>query len=76
MSERSEAAGRRGLDTPAAYCHPVDQLAHWQAETFARQVLGRAAGEAPRPRRLTDFQEGIVEARRRLAAQGLPPGRL
>ena len=42
LSERSEAAR---LDTPAAYRHPVDQLAHWQAETFARQLLSHPDAE-------------------------------
>jgi phospholipase C len=60
----------------AAYRHLIDRAAQWQSEVFTRHVLRQATGQAPAPRRLTDFQEGLLEAQRQLAAQGLPPGRL
>jgi hypothetical protein len=53
-----------------AYCHLIERAAYWQSEAVTQELLGLASREAPHSPPLTEFQEGVLEARRQFAAQG------
>jgi phospholipase C len=68
------------LDTPreptpvAAYQHLIERVAQWRAEGFKQRTMRQSRGRAPVQREVTEFQEGIEEARKRLRKEGLPEG--
>jgi phospholipase C len=58
----------------SAYQHLIDQVAFWRSEVFKTRLLMMTRREAPKSPKLTEFQEGILEAQRELRRQGLPEG--
>jgi len=57
-----------------AYQHLIDRVAQWRTDGFKKRTMRQARGRAPEKREVTEFQEGIEEARKRLRKEGLPEG--
>jgi phospholipase C len=57
----------------ADHSHLGAQMARWRAE-WAAARFGDSQSKARRPQRLTELQDGIVRAARRLREAGLPDG--
>jgi hypothetical protein len=55
-----------------AYRYLIEPATHWQSEDVTQEWLGLASREVPYLPPLTEFQEGVLEARQPLAAQGQP----
>lgn len=59
----------------SAYRRVVERVAQAKSEAFQSMFLQQSWGRALQPRKLTELQKGIVAAKRRLSALGLPEGR-
>ncbi|HEX8474643.1 MAG TPA: alkaline phosphatase family protein [Pyrinomonadaceae bacterium] len=65
------------LDAPrapiavTAYQSLIERVAQWRGEVFKKKTMLQAA-RSPQVHRLTDFQQGLLAARKRLEAEGLP----
>ncbi|HYN26444.1 MAG TPA: alkaline phosphatase family protein [Pyrinomonadaceae bacterium] len=57
-----------------AYQHLIERVAQWRVDGFKKRTMRQARGQAPERREVTEFQEGIEEARKRLRKEGLPEG--
>ena len=64
----------RGATPIPAYQHLIERIAQWRSDIFKGGILKQTLGQAPKPKQLNEFQEGIVAAQRRLIALGLPEG--
>jgi phospholipase C len=61
--------------TPAqAYRDAVDRLTIWRAEVFRSRVMMEPITEPADPTDLTDLQQQVVAAKRRVRAAGVPEG--
>ncbi|MCA1603814.1 MAG: hypothetical protein LC776_19965 [Acidobacteria bacterium] len=57
-----------------AYQHLIERVAQWRSDGFKKRTMRQARGRAPERREVTEFQEGIEAARKRLREEGLPEG--
>lgn len=56
------------------YQHLYDRIGSWRVEGFKKRARAQTRGMAPPMREVTEFQEGLEEARKRLREEGLPEG--
>jgi len=54
--------------------HLISRVATWKTELFAERLRDQARGFAPGPPKLNELQQGLLKAKARLRAEGLPPG--
>jgi phospholipase C len=57
-----------------AYEHAIEIIAQWRSEVFKSKLKQQALRITPPPSRLNELQEGVIAAKRRLRAEGLPEG--
>jgi len=57
-----------------AYQHLIERVAQWRSDSFKKRMMRQARSRAPERREVTEFQEGIEAARKRLREEGLPEG--
>jgi phospholipase C len=61
--------------TPSgAFRDAVDRITAWRADVFRSRVLMEPLTTPADPRNLTDLQEQVLAAKKRIRAQGLPEG--
>lgn len=58
----------------ASYQHAIDIISGWKSQNFTTRIRAQALGEAPQRPSLNELQEGVLAAKRRLRAEGLPEG--
>jgi phospholipase C len=56
------------------YQHLIDRIGNWRLAGFKARAKMQTRGMAPPMREVTEFQEGLEEARKRLREEGLPEG--
>jgi phospholipase C len=56
------------------YQHLIDRIGNWRLAGFKKRRTMQARGMAPPIPEVTEFQEGLEEARKRLREEGLPEG--
>jgi phospholipase C len=59
---------------PSAYLHALEIILQWKNGLFRSNLLMQSLGVAPPAPELNELQEGIIKAKRRLRARGLPEG--
>ncbi len=82
MGARVTSANHLGslltLETPreptpvTAYQHLIERIAQWRAQVFTKKTMMRAMKKLPEEPEPTELQEGLIAAKRRLKAEGLP----
>jgi phospholipase C len=58
----------------ASYQHAIEIISEWRSQTFKNRISAQAFGAAPQPPELNELQEGVLAAKKRLRASGLPEG--
>jgi phospholipase C len=76
LGELLTLASPRPAPPLSTFQHLIDRAARRRSEIFRRRIEAPLVGDAPDPStaELNDLQQGIVAARRRLRAAGLPEG--
>ena len=54
--------------------HLISRVATWRTELLSERLRDQARGFAPGPPKLNELQQGVIKAKARLRAEGLPPG--
>jgi phospholipase C len=67
-------ATARAAPQLTSYQHAIDMIAQWRSENFRSKLRSQALGATPRPPKLNELQEGVLAAKKRLRAEGLPEG--
>ncbi|HJR06147.1 MAG TPA: alkaline phosphatase family protein [Pyrinomonadaceae bacterium] len=58
----------------SAYLHAIEIISQWKNSLFKSNLLEQALGAEPPAPELNELQEGVIKAKRRLRAEGLPEG--
>jgi phospholipase C len=58
----------------SAYQHAVEIITQWKSKQFKTKLKMQGFGIAPPVAELNELQEGVIAAKRRLRAEGLPEG--
>jgi hypothetical protein len=76
LGELLTLASPRPAPPLSTFQHLIERAARRRSEIFRRRIEAPLVGDAPDPStaELNDLQQGIVAARRRLRAAGLPEG--
>ncbi|MET0625325.1 MAG: alkaline phosphatase family protein [Pyrinomonadaceae bacterium] len=69
----TQAAARQAPPV-SAYQHAVEIISQWRSSQFKSRLRRQAAAVPPPPVELNELQEGVIAAKRRLRAAGLPEG--
>lgn len=64
----------RAAPPASVYQHAVDIIAQWKSSQFKSKLKMQGFGLAPPTPELNELQEGVIAAKRRLRAEGLPEG--
>jgi phospholipase C len=54
--------------------HVIERVGQWRGETFRADMARQARRKVPPPHALNELQKGVIAAKRRLRAAGLPEG--
>ena len=69
----TQSTARQAPPEPT-YQHAIEIISQWKNSQFKSKLKKQAFGVAPPALELNELQEGVVAAKRRLRAEGLPEG--
>jgi len=57
-----------------AFQHLIERVANWRASAFRERMMLQSRRMAPEPPKLNELQQGVLKAKAKLRAKGLPEG--